>query len=287
METPIANNVQVSDTSLLFAYSAGYFATACFTLQYAPQAVLNYKRKSVSGFSTTGILIKLLGAVFLGVNAILTGEALPVTVYGVFNILQHLIFMVQFTMFTGRKIFTLYLLLPLLPLVLGLLLPSSIFFTNTIKPICQVMSHLPQLYETYNRKSTEGLSLTTQHLNLLGGLAGIYMYSIVPPVSYMTYLVYINSMFQAISLYSMAFYYDGTNRLLTSLDYTNELNQLLKLVGIGPKKSTFIQSKTLLPLVTDSFVVSGHAPHITNTIKRLQTPTITTSPKFKVTENLK
>jgi hypothetical protein len=177
----------------------------------------------------------------LGVNAILTNEALPVTVYGAFNIFQHLIFMVQFVQYTSRKIFIMYLFLPLLPLVLGVTMPASICkskmtiqlmhiidYTNIIKPICQILSHIPQLLETYNKKSTEGLSLTTQHLNMVGGIAGIYMYSIVPPVSFMTRLVYINSMFQAISLYVMAWYYDGWRRLWTSFNYGTELGFLIK-----------------------------------------------------------
>ncbi len=101
-------------------------------------------------------------------------------------------------------------------------------YTNIIKPICQVVSHIPQLYETYNKKSTEGLSLTTQHLNLLGGLAGVYMHSVIPPVSFMTRLVYINSMFQAISLYYMAIYYDGWKRIWTSMNYSQELYGMMR-----------------------------------------------------------
>lgn len=55
----IVPTMNASALSLALAYSAGYFATLCFTLQYIPQAILNYKRKSITGFSTTGILIKV------------------------------------------------------------------------------------------------------------------------------------------------------------------------------------------------------------------------------------
>ena len=51
----------------------GMTATFCFTLQYAPQALLNYQRKSTKGFSSNGIIIKLIGAAFLMINAYLTG----------------------------------------------------------------------------------------------------------------------------------------------------------------------------------------------------------------------
>jgi hypothetical protein len=56
-----------------FAMLLGHFATMCFTLQYIPQAIKNYRRQSVKGFSTTGIIIKLVGASFLSVNAYILG----------------------------------------------------------------------------------------------------------------------------------------------------------------------------------------------------------------------
>jgi uncharacterized protein with PQ loop repeat len=51
----------------------GNFATVCFTLQYIPQMIKNYKRQSVQGFSTAGIIMKLLGASFLTINAYILG----------------------------------------------------------------------------------------------------------------------------------------------------------------------------------------------------------------------
>jgi hypothetical protein len=102
---------------------AGYLGTFCFTIQYAPQAVLNYKRKSVKGFSTTGILIKLIGAAYLGVNSALLGEALSVVIYGAFNIAQHLIFMFQFTIYTKQQRYLLYCLIPFVPYLCGVYFP--------------------------------------------------------------------------------------------------------------------------------------------------------------------
>merc|ERR1711916_65776 len=85
------------------ASAAGMAATIAFTLQYLPQAILNQQRRSVKGFSTLGIVIKHLGACFLLVNAYLTGEATPVILYGLFNVLQHSVFMVQFSIFPSHS----------------------------------------------------------------------------------------------------------------------------------------------------------------------------------------
>ncbi|EFC48980.1 predicted protein, partial [Naegleria gruberi] len=155
---------------------SGYMATFCFTVQYLPQAYLNYKRKSVKGFSTTGILLKLIGSAYLGVNSYLMGEALSVVLYGAFNIAQHIIFMIQFTVFTNRRIFLLCIFIPIVPLFCGVSYPETIPYTNLIKPISQIISHIPQLLVTWEARSTEGVSLASQHLNLLGGIAGIFMY---------------------------------------------------------------------------------------------------------------
>ncbi|KAG2392617.1 hypothetical protein C9374_011342 [Naegleria lovaniensis] len=195
---------------------SGYLATFCFTVQYLPQAYLNHKRKSVKGFSTTGILLKLVGASYLGVNSFLMGEALSVGLYGTLNILQHSVFMIQFTMFTGRKIFLLCLFIPLLPIITGYMYPNSIPYTNLIKPVSQIVSHIPQIIVTWEDRSTEGVSLISQHLNLLGGICGVFMYSVFTPKSFFTRLVYWNSLLQALSIYFLAVYFDGWGRLRNS-----------------------------------------------------------------------
>ncbi|KAL9642831.1 hypothetical protein ABK040_009906 [Willaertia magna] len=209
------NEVQASIQTTLATF-AGYLATLFFTVQYIPQAWLNYKRRSVKGFSSIGIIIKLIGSSYLGVNSFLMGEALSVVLYGAFNILQHLIFIFQFTLFTNQRMYLLCILIPIIPLFCGHYYPESIQYSNLIKPLSQITSHIPQLIVTWQAQSTEGVSLASQHLNLFGGIAGIYMYSIFTPKSFFTRLVYWNSMLQAISLYVLAVYFDGWSRLYYS-----------------------------------------------------------------------
>eukprot|EP00484_Ammonia_sp_Unknown_P018325 CAMPEP_0197036060 /NCGR_PEP_ID=MMETSP1384-20130603/13673_1 /TAXON_ID=29189 /ORGANISM="Ammonia sp." /LENGTH=243 /DNA_ID=CAMNT_0042466189 /DNA_START=115 /DNA_END=846 /DNA_ORIENTATION=- len=187
----------------------GMLATFCFTLQYAPQAIQNFQRKSTHGFSSTGIIIKLVGAAFLMVNAYLTGETTSVVLYGVFNVIQHSIFMWQFSIYQHDYKFLLWLLFPMIPYMLGNVMPSTIALTNSIKPGAQIFSHIPQLWVCYNLKTAQGVSLKTQHLNMIGGVAGLIMCFIIEPKSIMTYFLYINSMFQAISLYLVAIVYDN------------------------------------------------------------------------------
>eukprot|EP01113_Clastostelium_recurvatum_P025121 TRINITY_DN3019_c0_g1_i4.p1 TRINITY_DN3019_c0_g1~~TRINITY_DN3019_c0_g1_i4.p1 ORF type:complete len:244 (+),score=70.08 TRINITY_DN3019_c0_g1_i4:78-809(+) len=203
----------------------GVVSSVCFAFQYIPQAYLNYQRKSVRGFSTTGITLKLIGASFLLANSWLNGETYPVIMYGLLNVMQHSAFMIQFSMYpsdeehadqtkrltrderTGRERFLLWLLFPFLPLLLGQLAPSTMAITNYIKPITQLLSHIPQLKVCYDLASTAGVAMLSQHLNFIGGALGLYMCFVIPPVSSTTYIIYFNSCFQALSLYAMALYF--------------------------------------------------------------------------------
>jgi len=221
-------------TSSRFASFVGLFASFCFTLQYVPQICLNFSRKSVRGFSSVGIIIKHVGASFLFINSLLTGENIAVVLYGLCNVIQHSVFMFQFAVYPSfsdhieehgsiksmkqpvivqeksfKEKYLLWLLFPVVPILLGIFLPGTIFVTNSVKPLTQILSHLPQLRMCYDLKTTSGVSLTSQHLNLVGGCAGLYMCVIIPPVYWTTYLIYVNSLLQAISLYMMAAHYDG------------------------------------------------------------------------------
>lgn len=78
-----------------------------------------------------------------------------------------------------------------------------------VKPISQLISHIPQLVECCKKKTTKGVSLSSQHLNLFCGIFGMYMCFFIPPKTFWTYVLYINSLFQAISIYVCAIIFDG------------------------------------------------------------------------------
>jgi uncharacterized protein with PQ loop repeat len=222
--------------SQTLANALGIFASFAFLLQYIPQMYLNFKRKSVRGFSTTGIIIKLVGASFLLMNSYMTGELLAVVLYGLFNVFQHSVFMIQFSMYSsdsvaadhtpvviaGQRFFLLWLAFPVVPFLIARFAPQTIAATNMIKPITQVLSHIPQLELCYRLKTTQGVSLMSQHLNFVGGLAGLAMCFITKPQYLTTYFIYLFSVLQAVSLYGMALWYDilGHSNSLSSTSRT-------------------------------------------------------------------
>eukprot|EP01094_Clydonella_sp_ATCC50884_P023950 TRINITY_DN5882_c0_g1_i3.p1 TRINITY_DN5882_c0_g1~~TRINITY_DN5882_c0_g1_i3.p1 ORF type:complete len:242 (+),score=61.98 TRINITY_DN5882_c0_g1_i3:326-1051(+) len=194
------------------ANTLGMVATICFIIQYIPQMVLNSTRKSMYGFSFHGILIKHLGACFLFVNTFVTAEADPVVIYGLFNVLQHTVFIIQFQLYQNvtekPRLYLPWLWLPFLPAIAAFYAPASLPYTSSVKPACQLLSHVPQLLEVVRCRTAAGTSMATQHLNFVGGMAGLIMCYLVPPVSIMTTLMYVNSCMQAITLYYAAIYFD-------------------------------------------------------------------------------
>lgn len=48
----------------------GFISSIAFLIQYLPQIYLNFEKKSVKGFSSQGIIIKLVGSSFLLVNSL-------------------------------------------------------------------------------------------------------------------------------------------------------------------------------------------------------------------------
>ncbi len=70
------------------------------------------------------------------------------------------------------------------------------------------------------------------------------VYSLIPPKSLWTYVVYVNSLFQAISIYWMAVHYDGWERLVGSFDifsYFRTINAR-SILSISPIDNTLSTS---------------------------------------------
>lgn len=185
----------------------GNVASMCFFVVYVPQFILNFKRKSCNGFSLDSTIIKLVGSSFLCFNSLFNGSGLPVFLYGSLNTAQHLLFLFQFSYYSSHKKSILISPIVLIPLVLAKLFPKSIKYTDLIKPICQILSHIPQLQQCIKFHTTLGCSLVGQHLNLIGGILGCFMCYLINEQSAKTWIIYFNSCFQALSMYLVAFWY--------------------------------------------------------------------------------
>jgi uncharacterized protein with PQ loop repeat len=211
------NDDDDNDAQMWFAQMMGMLASLLFTLQYVPQLRLNWRRRSTKGLSGTAIVIKEAGASFLLANAWLGDESAAVVLYGLFNVLQHSVFLIQLSVYADRAQASLYylpwLLFPLAPMLLGSLAPSTMALTSAIKPLTQLISHFPQLVECCRVRSTRGMSMLTQHLNAAGGFAGLYMCMAIEPNSPTIYFLYVNSIFQAFSIYTLCIFFDGARRL--------------------------------------------------------------------------
>ena len=195
------------DYPLGFACWLGNLATFCFFIVYIPQFVLNLKRKSVAGFSLQSTVIKFIGSSFLCFNSLFNGSGFPVFLYGFLNTLQHGLFLFQFWKYSSNKYAIFFVGIAAIPYLLAKFFPQTIQYTDLVKPICQILSHIPQIVQCIKLHTTTGCSMMGQHLNLIGSILGIFMCYLENEESIKTWIIYFNSGFQAISLYLVAFWY--------------------------------------------------------------------------------
>ncbi|KAG9395840.1 PQ loop repeat [Carpediemonas membranifera] len=197
----------------VFGSILGYLATLCFTIQYVPQLLSNYRRRSVEGLSLTCYVIKLIGAYFLFVVALISGEHPSVICYGMVNLIQYNLFMFFWFRFRHVHWVAWTALTPMAPLVLVYLWPEVGNYTIFLKPLSQVFSHIPQLMLVYKAKTTNGVSMKTQGLCFMGGLCGFIMTLLVPPKSFGVTAAYICAMGQGGTLVAARVYYGDHPRL--------------------------------------------------------------------------
>jgi len=205
------------------AFVAGMVSTILFSLVYFPQMMLNYNRQSTTGLSPTSLIIKLLGGAFLLVNAYWVSEPVPVICYGLFGFSMYSILIGQIGYYGKQPTLYLWLAFPLVPYVLVTLYPETQALTNSIKPLTQIGSHLTQMRVFYQRKTCDGVSLDSQHINLLGAALGYFMCLILTPKNTSTWFLYYNSFFQASTFYAAVLYYDGLPVFLRSSKLTSWL----------------------------------------------------------------
>jgi len=194
------------------AFFCGMVSTLLFSAVWIPQILLNYQRKSTQGFSTAGMVVRLTGSAFLYVNACVTGEPMPVILYGGFGYLVVAVLIGQIILYSNNKEHSqlaLVYLIPILPIALWWYFPATLQFSNLIKPISMIAGVVTQVLLCIETRTGTGCSVTAQHLNLFGALAGLYMCSVIPPVATTTWWLYIIALGQSFTFYSVQIYYDG------------------------------------------------------------------------------
>lgn len=196
------------DFPLGFACWLGNIASLCFFIVYVPQFILNYKRKSIRGFSLQSIVLKLIGASFLFVNSLFNGSPFPVFFYGFLNTFQHIAFIIQFRIYGRQKEALLFIFVPFVPLIICKAFPSLIPYTDMIKPISQIVSQIPQVYQCIKIHTTLGVSIFGQHLNFTGAILGCIMCYLTKEESFKTWTLYINSVIQSLSIYIIALWFN-------------------------------------------------------------------------------
>eukprot|EP00760_Papus_ankaliazontas_P012536 PhM_4_TR15350/c0_g1_i1/m.42809 len=189
------------DETTFFADVFGYLATFLFFVQYIPQISLNLRRKTVRGFSTLSIVIKMFGASFFMANYLLIMERWPTTLYSIICTGQYTVLILQAAYFDKHFFALSVLIAPFASFLISSSFPATMQYTTVLKPITQVLSHIPLLHLCYKERSVRGVSMPSMHLNACGGISGMIMCCLVATKSRWTFAVYLNSFLQAVTVY--------------------------------------------------------------------------------------
>ncbi|OHT03758.1 PQ loop repeat family protein [Tritrichomonas foetus] len=204
-----------------YAHFFGNISTLCFFLVYIPQIYMVFSLRSTEGFSLSSAKLKLLGSAFLCVNSIFKGDSLPLILYGFLNTVELIFLLLPFFLFNGEWKPLLYIGVVFIPLFICKFMPELIPFTDYIKPITQLMSNIPQLYQCMKVGTTRYVSMFSLHLHFGGSIFGFMMLIILQNFSFYSWFIYGNSFLQAFSVYIAAAWF-GELRFFDAIEEENE-----------------------------------------------------------------
>ena len=191
-----------------FANFCGTAAAVSFFLVQIPQIYLNFMRKSTVGFSWEAIIIRTFGISFHVVNGIVAAMNFPLLLTGFLLLTEMFVILAQFALYREDRRFYIAFLIPIVPVMMSLIWPVTMEYTNYINPITQIACYIPFLYECVRVGTTHGISLTGQHLNFLGAIFGLLMCAITCRCDKIGWLFYFISLGQASAVYILAIMYE-------------------------------------------------------------------------------
>ena len=207
-----------------YAHLFGNLSTFCFFLVYVPQFFMYCKRRSVDGFSVSSVVLKLFGSSFLFVNSVFKHASHPIILYGFSNTIEHMLFLVQYFLFAHDWRPLVFISLPIVPYMICKLMPELLFFTDYVKPVTQMFSSIPQIYDCFKVGTTKYVSMLSQHLHFIGSIFGFLMLIIEQDLSFHSWFLYANSFIQAFSIYIAAAWF-GELRFSETIVNTDETEQ--------------------------------------------------------------
>ena len=140
-----------------FASFCGTAAAVSFFLVQIPQIYLNFMRKSTVGFSWEAIIIRTFGISFHVVNGIVAAMNFPLLLTGFLLLTEMFVILAQFALYREDRRFYIAFLIPIVPVMMSLIWPVTMEYTNYINPITQIACYIPFLYECVRVGTTHGI----------------------------------------------------------------------------------------------------------------------------------
>lgn len=168
----------------LFEYFFTFSNILIWICVLIPQLKLNYKYKSAEAISVILVYYWLLGNIMSLISGVFIKASLNIIIISSANILMDLVFFLQILYYkyiNRTKLNESYLLIiiPAIIIIIILFLPKEIIILlySWGSVTIFVVGKIPQIYLTYTRKTTEGLSLTAFSFVLLSNTC--YIFSLI------------------------------------------------------------------------------------------------------------
>lgn len=196
-----------------FACWIGNVAAIVTFLQNIPQIILNLKRKSVKGFSSLSVIIRIFGTSFLMINEIIKKTSFSILLSAILLLIEYVIYIIQFIMYTSNKYYILSFLIPIPCICLSCFWKASITVTQYFPAICSILNYIPFVATVLQAHTTIGISMISQILNYSSGIFGLLQCSIECGCDTISWLFFVISIIQGVIIFIIAMAF-GEYRLI-------------------------------------------------------------------------
>ncbi|OHS99149.1 PQ loop repeat family protein [Tritrichomonas foetus] len=186
----------------------GNLSALTYFLLNFPQLYMNFRRRSTRGFSSLFVLLRLFSISFHLANNTVLRAQFPVLLSGFLLLLTTILYVLQIAFYCeNNRLFLLWLIMPFVIFYISFSFPHTIVFTQWIMPSVSLISYIPLVAACFQSGTTYGISVFSQHLNLLGSIFGILMCLVGQMCSNSGLSFYLIGVSQALIVYTAAAYF--------------------------------------------------------------------------------
>ena len=218
-------------SSLSLCTERSYLGLACWLgniagitgfIENIPQIILNFRRKSLKGFSALSVIIRIFSTTFTIMTRVLYKPHVSILFSACLVQFENFIVIVQFLIYEKQKWCWTGFIAPLPGILISLLWPASFLFTQYVPAICLVLNFIPFYITILRAHTTMGISMIGLTIGYIAAGLGILSCSIQCTCDTISWIFYLSDVIICDIIYvtAMAF---GEFRVIDSVPRTSNM----------------------------------------------------------------